>query len=278
MHSSNSTRFSPNRARPWLWANLLSLDAPIVAVLWQQLFTRTLHVPATKASAITLAATVWVIYASDRVLDAVRAIGHSARHRFYRQHWRTVVPVLLAALLLAAWCALTGIRKPVLHNGIAMLAIVAVYFGAVHLAPEFTQRWWPKEMAVAVIFSVGTCIHVWTFPPHPALLWTVPLLLFCSLCWLNCAAIAQWEAGAPHPSTQWIGARLSAASAVVAAIAILFAVLNPFPSNRPLYLSEGVSAVAFLLLARLSSNISHDGLRVAADTVLCSPLLFLPFV
>ena len=278
MHLSNSTRCSPNRARPWLWANLLSIDAPIVAVLWQQLFIRTLHVPATKASAITLAATVWLIYASDRMLDAIKVTGHSARHRFYRQHWRTVIPALLAALLLSAWSAFTGIRKPVLHNGIAMLVIVILYFAAVHIAPQFTQRWWPKELVVAIIFSAGSCIQVWTFAPHPAWVWTMPLVLFGILCWVNCAAIAYWEAGVSHPSTQWIGTHLSLASAAIAAIAILLAGLNYFPPIRPLYLSEGVSAIGFLLLARLSSNISHDGLRVAADAVLCSPLLFLPFV
>ena len=278
MHLSNSTRCSPNRARPWLWANLLSIDAPIVAVLWQQLFIRTLHVPATKASAITLAATVWLIYASDRVLDAIKVTGHSARHRFYRQHWRTVIPALLAALLLSAWSAFTGIRKPVLHNGIAMLVIVILYFAAVHIAPQFTQRWWPKELVVAIIFSAGSCIQVWTFAPHPAWVWTMPLVLFGVLCWVNCAAIAYWEAGASHPSTQWIGTHLSLVSAAIAAVAILLAGLNYFPPIRPLYLSEGVSAIGFLLLARLSSNISHDGLRVAADAVLCSPLLFLPFV
>ena len=278
MHLSNSTRCSPNRARPWLWANLLSIDAPIVAVLWQQLFIRTLHVPATKASAITLAATVWLIYASDRVLDAIKVTGHSARHRFYRQHWRTVIPALLAALLLSAWSAFTGIRKPVLHNGIAMLVIVILYFAAVHIAPQFTQRWWPKELVVAIIFSAGSCIQVWTFAPHPAWVWTMPLVLFGVLCWVNCAAIAYWEAGVSHPSTQWIGTHLSLASAAIAAVAILLAGLNYFPPIRPLYLSEGVSAIGFLLLARLSSNISHDGLRVAADAVLCSPLLFLPFV
>ncbi len=276
MHWSKSTRFRPERARPWLWANLLSLDAPIVAVLWQQLFTRTLRIPATIASAITLAATVWLIYASDRVLDAASATGHSARHRFYRRHWRSVVPVLVVALLLAAWCALTGIRKPVLHNGLCLVAAVSVYFCAVHIAPAFSRRWWPKELVVAIIFSAGACIHVWTFAPPPVVHWAVPMMLFTALCWLNCAAIACWENGAGHSSTKWVGAHLGQLSAVIAAIAIVLAVTTP--PSRPIYLSEGASALAFVLLTRFPPGLSPDGLRVAADAILCSPLLFLPFV
>ncbi|MEO8127476.1 MAG: hypothetical protein ABJF23_25775 [Bryobacteraceae bacterium] len=274
MHSSKSTPFSPNRVRPWLWANLLSLDAPIVAILWQQLFSRSLNVPTTAAAAVTLAAAVWLIYASDRVLDAAREPGHSARHRFYRRHWRSVVPALLVALLLAGWLALTGIRKPVFYNGLAMLALVALYFAAVHLAPQFIRSFWPKEMVVALIFSVGTCIPVWTFAPYA--LWAAPLALFAALCWINCAAIAYWETDALHPSTRWIGAHLGPISLVLAAAATILALSTPAPASR-LYLSEALSAIAFMLLARFSSELSHDGLRVAADAVLCTPLLFLPF-
>jgi hypothetical protein len=227
-----------------------------------------------KASAVTLAATVWLIYAGDRVLDTWHTTEQSARHIFYKRHWRTVVPMLLVAVLLAAWCAFTGIRKPVLRNGIILFFIVATYFGAVHVAPKATQRWWSKEMAVAVIFALGTCIHAWTFGTQPALLWMPPFLLFVALCWINCAAITWWEGGDSHPSTWWLGRHLGMVSA---AIAFLLALTNPMPANRLLHLAEGMSALAFLLLDRFSTGISPDGLRVAADLALCTPALFLPF-
>jgi len=163
----------------------------------------------------------------------------------------------------------------VFHNGLALFAVVALYFGAVHLAPEFTLFWWPKEMVVAIIFSVGTCIHAWTFAPYT--LWAAPLLLFTALCWINCASIAYWETAALHPSTKWIGAHLGSISAALAVASFVLAQVTPFPASRSIYLSEGISALAFLLLARCSSRLSHNGLRVAADAVLCTPLLFLPF-
>jgi hypothetical protein len=276
MQLLKSTPSERNRRRPWLWFNLLSLDAPIVAILWQQIFTRTLKVPATKASGVTLAVTVWLIYALDRVLDAWGTNRDSARHRFYQQHWRAVIPALLAAVLLAGWYALSGIRRSVFQNGIILLLIVGVYFAIVHIAPKYSQRWWPKEMAVGLIFALGTCIHVWTLGTRPLSRWAAPLFLFAVLCWINCAAIAYWEAEDAHVSTWWLGRHLSAVSAVVAASAFVLAMMGP-SSSRLLPVAEGVSALGFIVLDQISQDMSTDALRVAADAVLCSPALLLPF-
>ncbi len=63
--------------RLWLWPNLLSLDAPIVAVLWQILFARCFQVPVDALAALLLLLTVWLIYAADRTLDAWKGDCHS---------------------------------------------------------------------------------------------------------------------------------------------------------------------------------------------------------
>ena len=49
-------------ARLWLWPNLLSLDAPVVAVLWQFLFARCFQAPVDALAALLLLLTVWLIY------------------------------------------------------------------------------------------------------------------------------------------------------------------------------------------------------------------------
>jgi hypothetical protein len=263
--------------RPWLWPNLLSLDAPIVAILWQQLFTKVFQVPATKTSGITLAATVWLIYAGDRILDAWQTAEVSARHRFYRRHWRAVTPVILGAAVLSAWCAFTGIRQPVLFNGIGLLIMVAAYLAVVHITPGFSRRWWPKELAVAIIFALGATIHVWTFATQPASLWVPSIAVFGVLCWINCAAISYWEKAAAHGSTAWLGRGLREVSLMAASVAIVFAMLNPFPQSRLLYAAEALAALGFFALSLFSRRLSPDALRVAADVVLCTPALFLLF-
>jgi len=54
----------------WSWLNILSLDAPLIAVLWQALLARTFHIPLRPSGRLALGLTVWAIYLADRVLDA----------------------------------------------------------------------------------------------------------------------------------------------------------------------------------------------------------------
>ena len=91
------------------------------------------------------------------------------------------------------------------------------------------------------------------------------MLLFSCLCWINCAAIEQWEhGGGGFP----IGA--FAAGVGLAAVALL-------PQHRPMLGgAEIASALAFVCLDRSRLRLSADALRVLADAALLSPIFFLP--
>src|SRR5258705_13020409 len=86
----------------WLWPNLLSLDAPLVRVLWQASLAQRYAVPLRPAARVALFLTVWGIYIADRLLDVRHpaVTAEPARHRFYRRH-RTPAIVLLAMLFIA---------------------------------------------------------------------------------------------------------------------------------------------------------------------------------
>src|SRR6478735_4737668 len=84
---------SAHRKPWWLIPNLLSLDAPLVAVTWLYVFAKTWRVDYLPwAAYISLGLVVWVIYVTDRLLDA--SLGGSAsekletRHEFHRKHRR----------------------------------------------------------------------------------------------------------------------------------------------------------------------------------------------
>ncbi len=81
------------QARPrtpwWLWPNVLSLDAPLVAVLWQEALGRAHHVRLLPGCDLALGLAVWLIYIVDRTLDGFTAAPDqqlSVRHAFYRRH------------------------------------------------------------------------------------------------------------------------------------------------------------------------------------------------
>jgi hypothetical protein len=245
--------------RAWLWPNLLSLDAPLVAVLWQILFARCFHAEVTPTAAVLLVLAVWLIYAADRIFDA-RGKSKLPRHEFYRRNWRVVAPVWIAGLGTAGWLAWTRLSSDLFERGMLLAAAVGLYFALVHLAPP---RSWPKEAAVAVLFALGASLTTWGQVRSPVDVATI--LLFSCLCWINCAAIEKWE----RRDARWpVG---FAAICVAAAAAVVFCMQRPVLGS-----AEGLSAVAFVMLDRAGSRFSRDALRVLADVALLSPIFFLP--
>lgn len=269
--------------RIWLWFNLLSLDAPLVAILWQALFARCFNAPITGAAFAALAIAVWFIYVSDRLLDALRGDGDDAvpRHRFYQRNWSVLGFCAMLGFGVLGWiCARLDPR--VLRNGFAMLAAVLAYFAMVHVVPEAVRRFWPKELVVGVLFALGTCLATWTRTNEPSREMILPVLLIAALCWLNCIAIEYWEWSrygqtvekTPHVLTLWIGRKLRWAAFVIFVFA---AILTPGPDAklRPLFIAGLLSAASILWLDRSRRHLSTEALRVLADVSLLTPLLIL---
>jgi hypothetical protein len=250
--------------RLWLWPNLLSLDAPVVALLWQVFFVRCFRVHLDPLAAGLLALAVWLIYVADRLLDAWRGAACQARHAFYRRHWRALLPVWTAALLFGAWLAVTQLPRAILLRGAALAACVLAYLATVHATPAFSRRDGSKEAAVAMLFALGASLAAW--PAVRSAADVLAIVLFSLLCWMNCAAIEDWERGRR--------ARLSvvvAAGVVGAAAALLLREQRPI-----LGCAETAAALGLMLLDR--ARLSRDALRVLADAALLTPLLLLPAV
>ena len=50
----------------WLWPNVLALDAPTVAVVWQRFLGWAFDSPVPAVASVVLGLTVWSIYLADR--------------------------------------------------------------------------------------------------------------------------------------------------------------------------------------------------------------------
>lgn len=268
---SNSLACHVSAPRAWLWPNLLSLDAPVVAVLWQALFARSFHAGVNPLAAALLVLAVWLIYAADRVLDAWTADSHLPRHEFYRRHWRTVAPVWGVVFAVTGWLAWTRLNASLFERGTVLLAAVAVYFATVHgLRRSFLKTLWPKETAIAVLFALGASLAAWGEIRSAADF--AAIFLFSCLCWINCMAIEQWER---RSFNHWpIGAT---AMLVAGGAALLLYDHRPVLGG-----AEVASALAFVFLDGLVTSgrgqhrLSGDALRVLADVALLSPVVFLP--
>jgi len=253
-------------SRPWLWPNLLSLDARIVALLWQLLFVRCFHGSLGLLPAALLAVAVWLIYVADRTLDAWRGLSDQPRHDFYRRHWRAVLPIWIAALGTGAWLAWIRLPGRLFVEGVAVTSATGLYLAAVHLAPGLLRRAGSKESAVAVLFGLGASLAAW--PGVQTSSDVLAIVLFSGLCWMNCAAIEDWEHGhALRPSV------IAAAGLVALAAACLL------QNHRPILgAAETAGALGLVLLDRSRGRYSAAALRVLADVVMLTPIVFLPVV
>ncbi len=269
------------RVRPWLWFNLLSLDAPLVAVAWQLWFAHCFQTPLPLLSVVALAATVWIIYVSDRLLDvrhAETAATNTDRHRFHRRHmaglWLAVV------LSFAGLSSVAGRLNPTLvRNGLILSGFVLLYFVAVHTLPRSIARLLPKELAVGTVFAVGSALAPWSRLQNSRHL-LAPVTLFAILCFLNCSAIDAWEwrrLGArssirPQGVTLKLVEHLSLLATLVAVAGFVLLITT---KAHTVFAAIIISAVAFVWLNAESERLPISLLRVLADAPLLSPLLLL---
>ena len=278
-----SRRFQSDQ--PWyLWVNLLSLDAPAVALAWQDMFARSLHVPLGPVPRVVTAGCVWLAYAGDRLLDG-SVISYDSlvtpRHRFARLYRQPLAVIWGLVLSIMTYCAFGLLRSELIHSGIVLSVLVVAYFAVVHWPGRRTRLPAFKEGCVAALFSVGSVTFVMAKMGHVTLALVPPVLFWLSLCFLNCAGIGCWEKNRDAVQRQESLAlqtpgfsRHFASVALWVAAAAVVAGLLPFSEGiRPVYFSVAASSLMLAALDRFRSVFEIDALRVGADLALLTPLL-----
>jgi len=258
----------------------------VVAVLWLLLFSESLRVRVPRTEMAVLAMAVWLIYVADRILDSFRESEReplAPRHRFYREHRAAFVAPFCVILLLAAWMAWTKLDERTLCSGVALAAIVAAYFGVVHLSGSLAQHWFPKELAVALLFCAGTCLPVFVRVRSISIPDIATLIGFVLVAWMNTALIeyTEWMAlrdgGAEQPPalTIIVAQYMIPVGIAIAAAGLAAVAFAAFRDLRPVLLAEAGSALALVGLRASWQRISTYVLRISADAVLCTPAILL---
>jgi hypothetical protein len=285
-------RFSPGsaaaerRATPWwLWWNILSLDAPAVAVVWAALFARAEGSRLPASDAIALLLSVWIIYTSDRLLDGWTARNRAAlqeRHLFGERHRLALAALVFAASGIVLWLMADRTLASEAMAGVKLGVILMLYMAGIHAGRGKIARVLPKELSVGFLFAMGATLPLWSRAAGISWREILPWVFFGLLCSLNCLSIECWENhrdGAEwtqpsHPFVRWADARLNGIAAILV-IAILAAHLAGKAGERsaaPLLAVCG-GALLILLLNRARTKISASALRVLADAALLVPAL-----
>ena len=262
----------------WAWPNLLSLDAVLVAVIWQWFFAKSFNLTLSRPEEFILALTVWLIYVFDRLFDALKldlSKEHSLRHSFYYRHYFEFAAVAVLFLSLDVYLVVSGLQFLTVVFGLSLFALVLLYGLGLHL---FAYARAYKEIYIGLIFSLGVSL-VYLKDLNPALL--LGIILFAALAALNCLLISSWEQS--QDLAQNYNSRLFARAiepgqirallAVFVAIALLVFVAGA----NYFYLAISLSFILLLFLDFGRDALSSLSLRILVDLALFSPLLLVFF-
>ena len=272
--------------------HLLSLDAPTVAALWTWFVARSNHIELPFTAVLEMAVAVWMLYAADRLMDA-RLIGArpldarplsaahdrlEARHLFHHIHRSAFVcGILFATGALALLLPRLDARS--IHLYLILGSFLAGYFILIHTVRASHRL--PKELAVGIFFAAATYIPTVSRRPDLRLALLPSAILFATLCSLNCLFIYAWEHPSLHTDAH-AATRLALRHISLLAVLVAFtgAALSLLDRQAPWAVPAAVvfAATFLLLLHRYRHLLASVTLRAAADLVLLTPLLLMPYL
>lgn len=275
---------SAHRKPWWLIPNLLSLDAPLVAVTWLYVFAKTWRVDYLPwAAYISLGLVVWVIYVTDRLLDASMPGSASekleARHDFHRKHQRKFQVAAVAAAVCALVMVISGLPMRVYGlaatGGILVAGFFALSLFSTHGPNEIPHA---KNVLAGVAFAYGTTMlaYVFTSFEMKEFLGSRELICFAVLCVLNISAIDLWEHANRSADLEVKAGdelALTLPLTLLGGASLLFALQDHDQTTRPFFYAILTAAALLYVLNRTRSRFSMDALRVLADAALLVPIV-----
>lgn len=269
-------RRTQGQSQPLTWLNLLCLDAPLVAISWQQLFARSLAIRVSANAAIALFATAWLIYLVDRAADSWNLPSTapvSLRQTFAREN-RTLFVTAIAIALIADATTIPTLDRSTLGTGAVVALVLAVYLAVNRFVSSLWRVLPVKEIAIGSLFAAGVFVSLGPAAHVPPAL----AILFAALCAMNCASIAFWERDLDIAQNRSSIATTFPSLSKLAAIACIALALLALVTSRQLpSICIAASAALLALLNSARIRIARDTRTALADVVLLTPFIALPF-
>lgn len=275
---------SEQRKPLWLFPNLLSLDAPLVAVVWLYIFAKTWRVQYLPWTAyIALGLIVWIIYVADRLIDASMPDENAgkleARHEFHRKHKRIFRLLLKVAAVGALVLVITGLPVSIYGYSILGAIMISGFFTlSIFSSPGPNEIPHAKNIIAGITFAYGTAMLAYAFTGFEMrlLIRSPELICFAVLCILNISAIDLWEHASRFTDLETKAGdelALTLPLTLLGAASLVFALKDPDLTTRPFFYSILTGAALLQILNRTRQRFSLDALRVLADVALLVPFL-----
>ncbi len=276
----------------WLYPNLMSLDAPLVAVAWLHLFANTWRLGYHPWQAyLALGIVVWGIYVADRLLDvSLQARPETElepRHQFHQRYRKVMSVLLVAGAIVSLVIVLTAVPRAIFSYLTVGSVLVAGFFGLSMLASKDPKEvGLSKNILAGVTFAFGTAMmaHLYRMQFGMAeMLLSREFICFAVLCILNISAIDFWEHAAQTNDMEVKASdelAITMPLVVLAFASLLFAIQESSRSlsqeemaTAPFFYATLTAAALMYVLNRIRARFSMNALRVLADVALLVPVL-----
>jgi hypothetical protein len=274
------------RPRPAVWLNLVCLDAPVVAVIWQWLFAQTFEVPASVGNSAALFLTAWLIYLGDRLADASSlspGSPRSLRQEFCVRHREIWLVALLMMGGLDAYVIWQTTAAVTFVVGMVVGLLALIYLLLNHPLGRIWRVVPLKECAIGFVFAAGTLVALLPAIPQINGAFLLAAVAFAFLCALNCISIACWERALDETQRKTsIATRHPAVASLIGKIAFLlalavFGAALIYRDAAMVFGCVGVSAILLAVLDTWRGTIGEDQQTALADLVLLTPAVALIF-
>ena len=262
---------------PLRWFTTLSLDAPIVAVAWQELYAGVWDTSLAWSHRLILAVSVWLGYAADRWLDGFSAgTRQTDRHDFYRQHRWGLLILWMALFAGALTTALVCLPTDQLQRGAWLVVAVLLYTLFAQTGRRSRYYSLAKATGIAVLVWASTCLFAVPWPNSvgmqalPMMLAPVPVFA------LNCLMINDWQQEMAPMGSSSVRLLVWATALAGGTLATAWVWTPPLAAIRLVSAAVLTSLVLLWTLHLHRRRFEPTQRRTLADVCLMSPLLMLP--
>jgi len=244
----------------WLFFNVLALDAPIVAIVWQHFLAENLKIEISITEKASLFFTVWFIYLLDHFFDSRKEFYTTQRHLFVARNQKMTIAMITFTFATSIYLCFS-LSKSLILGGLVLASFICIYLMLVHAGIANIKLMCNfKELLVGIGFGAGVALPV-IISNIEIKTWLPAVLLFCLLCWLNCRLIDTWESNRSSLSK-------------IDLILILFIFYLMLICPKPILFVAALSLACLILVNKFSGSKKTEISRVLADACLLSPLIF----
>lgn len=265
-----------------MYPNVLSLDAPVVAIVWLYVFAWMWNVNYVEPLLpIALGLVVWMVYALDRLLDLKIAQERNfpLRHLIHQRYAKPIMVCMAMAALGLVVIALYSLQWSIVQTALLPLFATGLFFTISLFTPQHKRVSYSKNLLAGYAFAWGVGAGLVGLMGLPApvnflKLCSPEMLIFGLLCVINITAVDLWVEGTEElddDAEEWA---LTMPLMALAFFSVLMMRRAGHDHQQPFYVSMLIAAALMYVVNRMRRDFSAAFLRMVADLILLIAAVF----